>query len=88
MKTKNSRSLFFAVDPCKRIDTNEHKENSYLQLNCCGSLEVINTKHKKRNLYKKITIAELLSRVQTQGLWKAEGYRHKENTTKFDCCGP
>ena len=47
MKTKNSRLLFFAVDPCKRIDTNEHKENSYLQLNCCGSLEVINTQRKK-----------------------------------------
>ena len=29
MKTKNSRLLFFAVDPCKRIDTNEHKENLF-----------------------------------------------------------
>ena len=43
MKTKNSRLLFFAVDPCKRIDTNEHKETLIYNWICCGSLEVINT---------------------------------------------
>ena len=61
--TKNSRLLFLAVDPCKRIDTNEHKENSYLQLNYCGSLEVINTQRKKSV---QICNCGILSRTQTQ----------------------
>ena len=85
-ETKNSRLLFFVVDPCKRIDTNEHKE-AYLQLNCCGSLEVINTRRKKsvQNLQLRNPKGGLKGRKKF--LWTAEGYRHKGNT-KIDCCGP
>ena len=41
---------------------NTKGKTSYLQSNCCGSLEVINTQRKEP--VQKITIAELLSRVQ------------------------
>ena len=76
-ETKNCRLQFFAVDPCKRIDTNEHKE-TYLQLNCCGSLEVINT-NTKGILYK-ICNCGIQRRTQTQkncGLRKAIDTKHK-----------
>ena len=60
---KEQPLLFFAVDPCKRIDTNEHRETLIYNWICCGSLEVINTQRKKSV---QICNCGILSRTQTQ----------------------
>jgi len=42
--TKNSRLLFFVVDPCK--ESTQMNTKKKLIYNFCGSLEVINTQRK------------------------------------------
>ena len=77
--TKNSRLLFFVVNPCKELTQMNTKKTLIYNLNRCGSLEAINTK--EGILYRKLQLRNPKEDSKTQRkLWTAEGYRHKENT--------
>ena len=88
-KMKQWKAVYYSllVDPCKRIDTNEHK-TSYLQLNLLWITWGDQHKHNERNLYRKLQLRnpkEDSKHKENCGRRKAI---YTKNTNELDCCGP